>query len=78
VSDRKCGVRVARADQIHITALRLKKIIEGDLPMRMVRAPSIAALRVTHVVLPFESIVPTPLQSEADWSLLVAITPNKR
>jgi hypothetical protein len=46
--------------------------------MRMVRAPSIAALRVTHVVLPFESIVPTPLQSEADWSLLVAITPNKR
>jgi hypothetical protein len=44
--------------------------------MRMVRAPSIAAFKVTHVVLPLVSIVPTPLQRDADWSLLVAVILN--
>jgi hypothetical protein len=46
--------------------------IEGYLPMRIVSAPSIAAWRVTHVVLPLVSISPTPLQRTTDCVLLWA------
>ena len=64
--------------QTHHTAHHTHDVsIESNSPMRMVRAPSIAAFKVTHVVLPLVSIVPTPLQRDADWSLLVAAMSNK-
>jgi hypothetical protein len=51
--------------------------IVGDLPMRIVSAPSIAAWRVTHVVLPLVSISPTPLQRTTDCVLLWAACEKK-
>jgi hypothetical protein len=72
-TERECRMLVTPADIDIITPQhKHDEQIEGGLPMRTVRAPSIAAWRVTHVVLPFVIISPTPLQSTTDCVLLWA------